>query len=67
MLAYVGTLYLLNSLFDFELKRKCLFFNGPFPASFLYFSLFYKQLTGNIDSIKVTADWIRTADLWCQK
>ena len=24
----------------------------------------YKQLTGNIGSIKVADDWIRTADLW---
>ena len=36
------------------------FKNGPFPASFLYFRLFYKQLTVNKCSIKVADDWIWT-------
>ena len=40
------------------------FKNGPFPASFLYFRLFYKQLTVNKCSIKVADDWIRTWVLW---
>ena len=34
---------------------------------FLYCSLFYKQFTGNIGSLKVAHDWIQTADLWCRK
>ena len=34
---------------------------------FLYFRLFYKQLTENIGSIKVADDRIRTADLWLWK
>ena len=34
---------------------------------FLYFRLFYKQLIGNIGSIKVAGDLIRTMDLWCWK
>ena len=39
--------------------------NGPFAASFfLYFRLFYKQLTVNKCSIKVADDWIRTRVLW---
>ena len=39
--------------------------NGPFAASFfLYFRLFYKQLTVNKRSIKVADDWIRTRVLW---
>ena len=41
--------------------------NGPFPASFLYFRLFYKQLTVNKCSIKVADDWIRTLVLWYRK
>ena len=41
--------------------------NGPFPASFLYFRLFYKQLTVNKCSIKVADDWIRTWVLWYRK
>ena len=32
---------------------------------FLYFRLFYKQLTENIGSKKVVDDRIRTADLFC--
>ena len=32
-----------------------------------YFCIFYKQLTGNIGSIKVSNDWIRTAEIWCRK
>ena len=39
--------------------------NGPFATSFfLYFRLFYKQLTVNKCSIKVADDWIRTRVLW---
>ena len=39
--------------------------NGPFAASFfLYFRLFYKQLTVNKCSIKVADDRIRTRVLW---
>ena len=34
---------------------------------FLHFRLFFKQLTGTIGSIKVTDNWIQTADLWCRK
>ena len=34
---------------------------------FLYFCLFYKQLTVNKCSIKVADDWIRTQVLWYQK
>ena len=34
---------------------------------FLYFRRFYKLPTGNIGSIKVADDWIRTVDLWCRK
>ena len=34
---------------------------------FLYFHLFYKQLTVNKCSIKVVDDWIRTRVLWYQK
>ena len=42
--------------------------NGPFPASFLYFRLFYKQLTVNKCSIKVANDWIRTRVLsYCKR
>ena len=43
------------------------FKNGPFPASFIYFRLFYKQLTVNKCSIKVADDWIRTWVLWYHK
>ena len=43
------------------------FLNGPFPASFLYFSLFYKQLTVTKCSIKVADDWIRTRVLSYRK
>ena len=34
------------------------FLNGPFPASFSYFRLFYKQLTVNECLIKVADVWI---------
>ena len=34
---------------------------------FLYFRLFYKQLTVNKCSIKVADDWIRTRVLWYRK
>ena len=52
-------LCLLTNLFFFFKK------NGPFAASFfLYFRLFYKQLTVNKCSIKVADDWIRTRVLW---
>ena len=34
------------------------YFNGPIPASFINFSLYYKKLT--VSSIKVAYDWIRT-------
>ena len=34
---------------------------------FLYFGLFYKQLTVNKCSIKVANDWIRTRVLWYRK
>ena len=34
---------------------------------FLYFRLFYKQLTVNKCSIKVANDWIRTRVLWYRK
>ena len=34
---------------------------------FLYFRLFYKQLTVNKCSIKVADDWIRTRALWYWK
>ena len=34
---------------------------------FLYFRLFYKQLTVNKGSIKVADDWIRTRVLWYWK
>ena len=43
------------------------FLNGPFPTSFLYFHLFYKQLTVNKCSIKVADDWIQTRVLWYRK
>ena len=33
---------------------------------FLYFRLFYKQLTGNLSSLKFADGWIRTTDLWCR-
>ena len=36
-------------------------------ASFLYFRLFYKQLTVNKCSIKVADDWNRTQVLWYRK
>ena len=49
----------------------CLLFffykNGPFPAPFLYFRLFHKQLTVNKCSIKVANDWIRTRVLSYRK
>ena len=38
--------------------------SGPL---FLYFRLFYKQLTVNKCSIKVADDWIRTRVLWYRK
>ena len=41
--------------------------DGPFPASFLYFRLFYKQLTVNICSLKVADYWIWTRVLWYWK
>ena len=34
---------------------------------FLYFRLFYNQLTANKRSIKVADDWIQTQVLWYQK
>ena len=37
-------------------------FNGQFPAHFLYFCLFNTAV-----NINFAADWIRTADLCCQK
>ena len=45
------------------------FFNkmGHFRPLFLYFRLFYKQLTVNKCSIKVANDWIQTRVLWYRK
>ena len=46
------------------MNTKSFFLNGPFPTSFLYFRLFYKQLTVIKCSIKVADDWIQTRVLW---
>ena len=50
-----------NEIINFFLK------NGPFRPLFLYFCLFYKQLTVNICSIKVANCWIRTRALRYRK
>ena len=42
----------------------CSFVWGHLRPFFLYFRLFYKQLTVNKCSIKVADDWIRTRVLW---
>ena len=40
--------------------------NGPFPVSVSLF-LSFLQIIGNIGSIKVANNGIRTTDLWCRK
>ena len=57
------TIWPLCFLFLFSFFKK----DGPFPASFLYFRLFYKQLTVIKCSIKVANDWIRTRVLSYRK
>ena len=45
-----------------------LLLSWAFPGLlFFIFVFLYEQLTGNIGSIKVAVDWIRTAELWCSK
>ena len=49
-------------------KNFILFFKRAIPGLFfLYFCLFYKQLTVNKCSIRVANDWIRTRVLWYWK
>ena len=52
---------IINLLCKFCLKM------GHSRPLFLYFRLFYKQLTVNKCSIKVADDWIRTRVLWYRK
>ena len=57
-------LLLLNSSMTGETPQSYL---GHSRAHFLYFRLFYKQLTVNKCSIKIAHDWIWTRALWYRK
>ena len=56
---------LTKQIFDvlLNIMRTTFLKNGPIPAFFIYLRLSI-QLTKNV---RYKYDWIRTADLWCQK
>ena len=57
----------LISISNLVRKLSSLSKNDFHKAVFLYFCLFYKQVTVNKCSIKVADDWIRTRVLWYWK